>query len=602
MCGLAGYNSKTSNNEAKNLFVIREMMELMKSRGPDAKGEYLSNCKRTILGHRRLAILDLDKRSNQPFTSDDKRYTIIFNGEIYNYKELREKYLNQQMFSGESDTEVILKLFIAKGVACLNLLRGMFAIVIWDNYEKTLTLARDPYGIKPLYYVKNENGFSFCSQVKPLVKSMPNIKSIEPAGLVGFYLWGNIPEPWTLYKDLMSLPKGSYMKVKDGEIVESRKWCNLSDIWTEENSSTKDAQEIIAESVSGSVKSHLVSDVPVCVFLSAGIDSCTVASLASEQISDIEGITVSFEEFKSTSEDEFPLAKLAADQFNIKSLERHVTKGEFIDDVPKILDCMDQPSIDGINTWFVSKATKERGYKVALSGVGGDELFCGYPSFKQIPNIRRISSLISILPRFEKLSGLLSPALKKLFNVNKISKLSNYSDSITRLYLLKRSLFLPEEIQKIIPQDLYEEGIKKVLEDELLLFLDSDFNSTNSQISFLESNLYLCNQLLRDSDWASMSHSVELRTPLVDYKLLRNILPLQSNLKLGEGKKFLSKSPKINVPKQIVNKKKTGFSLPMDLWIGDAVQSLGLDSKNIKFGDNWARKWSQVIINKNIDL
>jgi len=183
-----------------------------------------------------------------------------------------------------------------------------------------------------------------------------------------------------------------------------------------------------------------------------------------------------------------------------------------------------------------------------------------------------------------------------------MSKLSSYADSITRLFLLKRSLFLPEEIEQIIPQDLYVEGIKKVLDDELLLFLDSDFNSINSQISFLESSFYLCNQLLRDSDWASMSHSVELRTPLVDYRLLRNISPLQADLKFGEGKKFLSKSPKINVPNEIVNKKKTGFSLPMDLWIGDAIQSLDVDSNGIKFGDNWARKWSQVIINKNIDL
>ena len=602
MCGIAGINSKDSRHTQESLSVVEEMMELLKSRGPDAKGRYVSESQKTVLGHRRLSILDLDERSNQPFLSPDGRYALSYNGEIYNFKELRKKYFSKEDFTTESDTEVLLKLITSKGLDSLSLLRGMFSLALWDNLEETLLLIRDPYGIKPLYYVKNSLGFCFSSQVKALVNSMPKLKVAEPAGIVGFYLWGNIPEPWTLYKGIKCLPKGSFIKVKDGEIIEQKEWHKLRDSWLFEEERNNNLQDTINKSVTESVKSHLVSDVPICIFLSGGIDSCTVASIASSLNKNLEGITLSYDEFGNTSNNELPLAQLAAKEFNIKSHNRIVTKKEFLSDIQNILNDMDQPSVDGINTWYACKAAKERGYKVALSGAGGDELFCGYPSFYQLPKIQRIFSILNSLPFGSYVSQIAPKALQSFFKSEKINLISEYSKNLNKLFLFKRALFLPEEIVKFLDREIYQEGIDKILEDQLFKSRDSSFLDPLSELGFLESNYYLGNQLLKDGDWASMAHSIELRTPLVDSKLLESIAPLVKSFRPGEGKKMLSNSATIKIPKQIVNKKKTGFGFPMDSWTNEAVSTLSVDSRNISSSSSWARNWSRALIDYNIEL
>tara|TARA_Y100000768_G_C23962261_1_gene676001 strand:+ start:208 stop:2016 length:1809 start_codon:yes stop_codon:yes gene_type:complete len=602
MCGIAGINSEDSRNLQKSSIVVEEMLKLLKSRGPDAKGRYISGSKKTILGHRRLSILDIDERSNQPFLSPDGRYALSYNGEIYNFKELRKKYFSNEVFTTESDTEVLLKLVTSKGLESLSLLRGMFSLALWDNLEETLTLIRDPYGIKPLYYVKNNLGFCFASQAKALVKSMPELKVAEPAGIVGFYLWGNIPEPWTLYKGVKCLPKGSFMKVKDGEIIEQKEWHKLRDNWLFEIEKNGNPQSIISESVNESVKSHLVSDVPLCIFLSGGIDSCTVASIASNFNKNLEGITLSYGEFGNTSNDELPLAQLAAKEFNIRSHNRLVTKKEFLSDIPNILNDMDQPSVDGINTWYACKAAKERGYKVALSGAGGDELFCGYPSFYQLPKIQRIFSILNTVPYGLHIAKKFPKVLQNFFKSEKTYLISDYSENINKLFFFKRALFLPEEIVKFLDAEIYKDGITKILEDQLFKLRETSFLNPLSELGFLESNYYLGNQLLKDGDWASMAHSIELRTPLVDSKLLKSIAPLVKNFKRGEGKKMLSNSATIEIPKQIVNKKKTGFGFPMESWTNEAVSSLSLDSKSVSSSSSWARNWSKALIDYNVEL
>ncbi len=601
MCGIAGIYSKD-----KRLFNLSEkyvdnMLSKMEKRGPDNRGKFLSKSNEVVLGHNRLSIQDLDSRSNQPFISKDGRYTLVFNGEIYNFKELKNQYLKKIDFRTESDTEVLLEMFLLMGIEALDYFKGMFSFAIWDEYEEKLILARDPYGIKPLYYAHGEFGFCFSSQAQPISDCLPGMSTIEPAGLVGFYMWGNVPEPWTLYKDIFQVPKGSYLVVREAEIVEEKNWFSFSQHWEKQNRSKTDIGTIINNSVSASVKRHLVSDVPVCIFLSGGIDSCAVASHASQYNKRIEGITLSFEEFNNSKDDEMPLARLAADKFNIKSTNRVVTKAEFLNDIPYILEDMDQPSIDGINTWYVSKAAKELNYKVALSGVGGDELFCGYPSFNQLPKIYNLMNLVSSIPLNNKILTSSFKLLSKMTKKQKLKYLVTYSSSFKDLIYFKRALFMPEEIGEFVDRDLLTEGLEKLFVRENELHNDSCFEEPLSQLGYLESNYYLCNQLLRDSDWASMSHSIELRTPLVDSELLKSIGPYVNQMNSMRGKKMLADSPKIKLPDEIINKKKTGFSLPINNWLQEAVNHMG-QQKSYSKTDAWARNWSKALIGKKFDL
>ena len=398
------------------------------------------------------------------------------------------------------------------------------------------------------------------------------------------------------------MPKGSFLKIKDGEIIEQKEWYKLRDNWLFEIEKNNNPQDTITQSVTESVESHLVSDVPVCIFLSGGIDSCTVASIASNLNKNLEGITLSFDEFGNTSNDELPLAQLAAKEFNIKSHSRIVTKKEFLSDIPDILNDMDQPSVDGINTWYACKAAKERGYKVALSGAGGDELFCGYPSFYQLPKIQKIFSILNSLPYGSGVAQKGPKALQSFFKSEKICLISEYSKNLNKLFLFKRALYLPEEIVKFIDREIYQEGIDKIFKDQLFKSRDSSFLDPLSELSFLESNYYLGNQLLKDGDWASMAHSIELRTPLVDSKLLESIAPLVKSFRPGEGKKMLSNSATTKIPKQIINKKKTGFGFPMDSWVNEAVTTLSVDTRNISPSSSWARNWSRALIDYNIEL
>ena len=601
MCGIAGiYNSDTSKLNSSSKY-IDNMLHAMEKRGPDNRGKFISKSNKVVFGHNRLSIQDLDKRSNQPFISKDGRYILVFNGEIYNFKELRQQYLQEVDFKTESDTEVLLEMFQLMGIKALDYFKGMFSLAIWDEYEQSLILARDPYGIKPLYYAAGEFGFCFSSQVKPISNCLPGMNKIEPAGLVGFYMWGNVPEPWTLHKDLLQVPKGSYIVVKEGRVAEEKTWCNFSQYWENQNNRSIDLRSVVKDSVSESVKRHLVSDVPVCVFLSGGIDSCAVASLASQYNSRIEGITLSFDEFQQSKDDELPLARLAADKFNIKSSNRVVTKEEFLQDIPIILEDMDQPSIDGINTWYISKAAKELNYKVALSGVGGDELFCGYPSFSQIPKIYNLLSTVSAIPLSNQIIRSCFSLLSNITKKQKLDYLETYSSSLKDLFYFKRALFMPEEIGRFVDKDLLAEGLEKLLLRENKLHIDSFFEEPLSQLGCLESNYYLCNQLLRDSDWASMSHSIELRTPLVDVELLKSIGPHVNQMKGMKGKKLLADAPNVKLPDAIINKKKTGFSLPINNWLYEAVNSMG-QQKNYSNEDSWARNWSKALIAQEFDL
>ncbi len=600
MCGIAGYIPTPRVSEASALEAVQRMSARMHTRGPDAEGVWSSEG--VVLGHRRLAILDLDARANQPMVSADGRYTIVFNGEIYNFSELRRELEAEGVaFRTTSDTEVLLALYAREGEHMLPRLRGMFAFAIWDMQSRELFLARDPYGIKPLYYTHTKDGLLFASQVKAMMASELVSSEREPAGLAGFYLWGSVPEPWTLYRDVFALPAGHWLRVCAGVPESPVCWHDIRTHWRGEgcDASAQELQEQVRQAVTDSVRAHLVADVPVSVFLSGGIDSAALAGLASGLGAQVEGITIGFEEFAGRHEDEVPVAAAIAAHYGLPHFVRRVSRDEFEQDIPCILDAMDQPSIDGVNTWFASKAAAERGYKVVLSGVGGDELFCGYSSFRQIPRSANIGRAIAAIPGARALMGVPCEYLAKRLAKPKLAELPAFMDSLEGAYFLRRCLFLPDELPDLMGADMAREGLAR-LGGSPPGMTEADARDDGAAVGLLESTHYLRQQLLRDSDWASMGHSLELRTPLVDAAMLETLGPYVSGFAGGAGKAMLARSPKKPLPESIINRPKTGFSLPMAQWLSEATDQRAWGDLPMLAapGTPWARRWAKIVVER----
>jgi len=598
MCGIAGFISTRDAPESSRMDAVRRMAVHMRLRGPDAEGMWEGPG--VAFGHRRLAILDLDARANQPMVSNDGRYTIVFNGEIYNFRELRRTLEAEGVgFHTTSDTEVLLELFAREGECMLPRLRGMFAFAIWDAFSRELFLARDPYGIKPLYYTRTKDGLLFASQVKALLASGLVSKECEPAGLAGFYLWGSVPEPWTLFRDVSALPAGHWLRMRDGVYGAPVCWHDIREHWRGEEIqlSAQELQERVRQAVADSVRAHLVADVPVSVFLSGGIDSAAVAGLATGFGAKVEGITIGFEEFAGRQEDELPVAAAIAAHYGLPHHIRRVSRAEFEQDIPRILDAMDQPSIDGVNTWFASKAAAERGYKVVLSGAGGDELFCGYSSFQQIPRTAALGRTIAAIPGARALMGHPCAYFAKRRSQPKLAGVPDFMDSLEGAYFLTRSIFLPQELPALMGTDMAREGLAR-LGGTPPGMTTANARDGSATVGLLESTHYLRNQLLRDSDWASMGHSLELRTPLVDAALLDALGRFASGFTGGAGKAMLARSPGKPLPESVIHRPKTGFSIPMAKWLSDATdKSAWADVPLLAApGTPWARRWARTVI------
>jgi asparagine synthase (glutamine-hydrolysing) len=594
MCGIAGIIPTSLSTKAEAPDIINKMTKHMRPRGPDAVGTWVGEG--IVIGHRRLAIIDLDARANQPMVSDDGKYVIAFNGEIYNFRELRQILeVEGYSFRTTSDTEVLLALFAHEGELMLSKLRGMFSLAIWNTQTKELFLARDPYGIKPLYYTKTKDCLLFASQVKTLLASGHVKKEIEAAGLAGFYLWGSVPEPWTVYRDVFALPAGHWLKVQNGVIDKLMCWYDIRTNWRTDfhKEAIPELQERVREAVLDSVHSHLVADVPVSVFLSGGIDSATVAGMASSLGAKVEGITIGFDEFANGHEDEVPIASTISKLYGLPHFIKRVTRYEFEQDIPHIFSAMDQPSIDGVNTWFASKAAAERGYKVVLSGIGGDELFCGYPSFRQVPRSVTLGRALAAVPGLRKIINKPCKFIAHHRNIPKLAGLPKFMNTLEGMYFMRRSLYLPDELPRLMGADFAFEGLNK-LRGWPPGMIQNNARDSVSTIGSLESTNYLRHQLLRDSDWASMSHSLELRTPLVDVKLLEALGAYVTFFAKGNGKYMLAKSPDKPLSDEIIKRPKTGFSIPMAKWLTEAVdQSTQTNSSLSKI--SWGRQWAKIV-------
>ena len=469
MCGIAGSHAYLDVAPRVDRGELVRMNDRMVARGPDGSGLWLSEDDRTGFGHLRLAIIDLSEGGAQPMHSDDGRLTITFNGEIYNYRELRaELQARGRTFRSGSDTEVLLQLYAEYGAAMVSRLRGMFAFGLWDADKRTLLLARDPLGIKPLYWADDGWTVRFASQAKALLAGGAVSRDPDPAGIVGFHLFGSVPEPFTVWRSIQSLPAGTTLTVDaTGPGIPQRYYDHTAALVERAASSLGSAgsHARVAEAVRDSVRNHLVADVPVAVFLSAGIDSgALLGTMAGLGVRDITAVTLGFQEFEGLSLDEAPLAAEVAARYGARHIVRTVDRAEFERDLPALLDAMDLPTVDGINTWFVAKAAHEAGIKVALSGLGADECFGGYPSFTDVPRSVHWLRPVSWLPGLGALARrALTGAIAAGLRVHpKTAGVLQYGGNWAGAYLLRRSVYMPWELDDVLDPALVEEGLRRL--------------------------------------------------------------------------------------------------------------------------------------------
>jgi asparagine synthase (glutamine-hydrolysing) len=624
MCGLAGIYTYDKYGPAVNPEELIRIRDHMKNRGPDGAGSWISTDQNIGLAHRRLSIIDLSNAGAQPMCDPDTGDRIVFNGEIYNYQSLRgELKASGASFHSHSDTEVLLKLYATRGQEMLQELRGMYAFAIWDNAKQGIFLARDPFGIKPLYIGDDGKTLRFASQAKALLAGNGIDTTPEPAGHVGFFLWGHVPEPYTLYKGISALPAGTSLWVDHTGRKSPKVFFDLTQELTQLQQDSlvikpQDAKEQLCEALLNSVRHHLIADVSVGVFLSAGLDSATIAGLVTEIFSPsasckknssalpfhlntknpdkkniLHTLTLGFKEFANTEHDEVPLAETLARHYGSTHTSRSVSKEDFHTHLDNLLLSMDQPSIDGVNTYFISLAAKEAGLKVALSGLGGDELFAGYSSFQDIPKMINLFSPIAKIPYFGRgLRYIAAPFLKQ-HTSPKYAGLFEFCGDYAGAYLLRRGLFMPWELPKLLDEDMIKEGWKKLRVLPALQQTIAGVKNPRLRITALETAWYMRNQLLRDTDWASMAHSLEVRVPLVDIMLFRTVTRLL-HAGFAPGKQDMAKSAKIPLPDAVIQRKKTGFSVPVKKWL---TEMLGVDCANT---DRGLRSWALYLARQKI--
>lgn len=588
MCGIAGLLSPSGSQEQIEI-LIQRMQSVLRHRGPDDQGIYISSDQKAAITHTRLSILDLSPAGHQPMSTADGRYWITFNGEIYNFRELRHTLIAQgEQFLSQTDTEVILKLYQRFGSKCVNQLRGMFAFAIWDDLEKTCFLARDPLGIKPLYYWSAGSTLVFASELKSVLASgLPTI-TLSPEGLYGYLVSGSVPEPHTLIQGIRCLEAGHWLYWQSSNLTHSRYW-QIN--FTPETISVPEAKEKVRAALIDSIKHHFVSDVPVGIFLSGGIDSSAVVALARQiQLGELRTYSIVFEE---PDWNEGEIAQKVADTFGTDHTEYKITASLGRELLSQFLAAIDQPSIDGFNTFCVSQIARKDSTKVVLSGLGGDELFGGYQSFQKVPRMVRLSQ------RFQALHPISTGMGMGLEHWGKSPQLRRLGDFLQQIpnsaaaYRSFRGIFSHSEACAIA---------KRYLPDKALPMRQWGSPSPNlpsleDEVSLLEISCYMRNQLLRDSDVMSMAFGLELRVPLVDRVLIEAIAGIPSNIRLAPGKQLLIQAVP-ELPSLVVNSPKRGFSFPFEQWMTgewrDYLPKVDCD-KNIPLKP-WYRRWSLSIL------
>ena len=573
MCGIAGIFSYADSAPSVNREELLRIRETMIKRGPDGAGLWISPDRRVGLAHRRLAIIDLSDAGAQPMATADGRLQITFNGEIYNYRELRrELEAKGFVFRTNSDTEVLLHLYADRGQDMVHALRGMYTFGLWDEARQGLFLVRDPFGIKPLYLADDGKTIRFASQVKALLAGAAIARDEEPAGYAGFLLWGYVPEPFTLYRAIRALPAGSRLWVSRASARTESSFFSIRDEIallreTAGSVSPRDAREALTAAVQTSVRRHMVADVPVGMFLSSGLDSSLIAAHAVDHAGGrLNTLTLGFSEYRGTADDETVLATQFAARIGSKHETRWVSRNDFFANLDSIFAAMDQPTTDGINTYLVSQAAAQAGMKVALSGLGGDELLAGYPSFVDVPRIVRNVRRLPDLPRLARVirqvaSGLIGSAFSPKF-----AGVLEYGRDVPGAYFLRRALFMPWELQRTLDAELVEEGLRRLDTFSQLGASIHGIRNQRLEISTLEMEWYMRGQLLRDADWASMAHSLEIRVPFLDIDVYRAVAGLVIAGWNPDKRDAIAVCGK-QLPKAMLQRAKTGFTVPVRTWL-----------------------------------
>jgi asparagine synthase (glutamine-hydrolysing) len=569
MCGIAGIYAYDHVARPVDLAELRRIRDHMAARGPDGLGEWASQDNRVVLGHRRLAIIETGAAGTQPMTDATNRWTITFNGEIYNYRELRVELERQgRVLLTNSDTEVLINVVAEWGEAGLKKLRGMYAFALWDSHERELWLARDVYGIKPLYVAEQAGTLWFASQARALATWAPVDATTCSAALTGFHLWGHVPEPFSWWTGIRMFPAGHVQRIRVGEeLCAPKAYARVEETYVTRPPRAGTLHELRSLLLE-SVKYHLVADVPVGIFLSAGVDSTVIAALAAELGTRLTTVTLAFKEYEGTHQDEAPLAEIVARTLGTQHVTVRIDQEEFEALLDDFFASMDQPSIDGLNTYLVSRAAASQGLKVVLSGLGGDELFGGYGSFRQIPTLlkwgARLSGLRALGVQIPRILSTIAPSQFS----PKLTGLLSHSNNIVQAYALRRSLRLAYELETLLDKSCLHDGLAKLSSAsavaEIIRSLEEKGASLHAQIAALESCCYMRNQLLRDTDWASMAHGLEVRVPFVDYHLLEQLGPWIASNK-PPTKQDLARSATISL-ETIAKRGKTGFTTPVQTW------------------------------------
>ena len=584
IAGLADFKNSISHTQHQ----VEQMCNLLIHGGPDDGGIFIAESCHLVLGNRRLSLLDLSSEGHMPMTYLNQ-YHITYNGEIYNYQQLKNELIALgHQFSNKTDTEVILAAYAQWGVLAFSKLEGMFAFALFDAQSQELFLARDAAGIKPLYYNINENGLGFASEVRALA-SVSILNSQNNNWPIYMMAYGHLPEPITTSNDIKPLPKGFFLKYSFQNRqyhYQSFSHFSYSSAINDEETAKRNTKTVLSDAI----ERQLLADAPIGVFLSGGLDSSIIASLASSfQKDKLNTLSIYFDE-EAYSEKKYQDVLIQQLQCNHHQLL--LKQVAFEEALPQILSAMDLPSCDGINTWFISKYAAENGLKAVLSGLGGDELYGGYPSFSRFNKAKWLQQL----PDFIKTVG-------KNSSSKRLSRMSYLKlNGIKGIYLFLRGHFTPVDIARYLECD--ESEVWATLE-AMPAIIDTEGIDDKNMASWMEFNLYMQNQLLRDSDVMSMNHGVEIRVPFLDDKNIRMANKISSEIKFSGKlpKQFLIDTFIDDIPQEIWNRPKMGFSFPFSQWLSEShyVEEVMLNG-NQQSKNNYKKfmsgklHWSQLML------
>jgi asparagine synthase (glutamine-hydrolysing) len=570
MCGIFGILARKARVDP---LMLQRATQSLAHRGPDDSGTVIvrdaaPDPVEIGLGSRRLAILDLSPMGHQPMEDEESGNWIAYNGEIYNFLEIREKLRSAGVrFRGQSDTEVLLKAYRCWGESCIAQIRGMFAFAIWDAQRHRLMVARDPMGIKPLYYYSSGQYLLFASELRTLLGTGLVPRQLDHAGLISYLSFGSIYEPSTLIEGVRLLGPGHYLTWENGSLRDVAYWGFKPQIEPPSEAQRSELQEEVYAALDESVRMQMVSDVPVGVFLSGGIDSSSLAGILSHGGSKISTFSLVFRE-ADYSEAEH--SRAVAQQFGTDHHELMVSQQDALSAIPGTILAMDQPTMDGFNTYLVSQHTRAAGIKVALSGLGGDELFCGYSSFRTVPRMERFSEFWHHVPALVRrpLANAFALLAPDTDQNRKLSDLARANGNLLHPYFLSRMLFTPEQRQELLASADPESQAQADAPLAENLSCTATLDPIN-RVSYLESRCYMLNTLLRDSDVMSMAHGLEIRVPLIDHCLAEKLLALPGVWKMNAHtpKPLLTGALRGALPDHIVHRRKRGFTLPFEHWL-----------------------------------